>query len=211
MTDVTEIDFGAHTRTEIVSMFYKQGLECGDKGIEVSPVIHKAWSQPAYRTGDWETFRKVEDSVFSWWFDYSEWPTLHNLISKVAGEHRVSRDKARDWINKSIKAPLGHSFIARIPATATEYEIMPSIPAKLSASGQTLTFKCPFCGGKHSHGAEAQGHRVSHCPDASAFPEGYSIQEGRDEPWRVSLLPQVFWYVAARFYISAAQTVAGAA
>lgn len=211
MTDIRQVDFGEHTRNEIVSMFYRQGLDCGDKAIEVCPVIHRAWSEPAYRTGDWSLYRKVEDSVFSWWFDYDEWPTLHNLIDKVAGEHRVSRDKARNWVNRCMSAKPGHSFVARIPANASEFEIAPSIPAKLSPSGKTLTFKCPFCNGKHTHGSEAQGHRISHCPDASAFPEGYSIQEGKDEPWRVTLLPQVFWYVASRFYISAAQTVAGAA
>lgn len=211
MTDITKVDFGEHTRAEIVSMFYRQGLECGDRGIEVCPVIHRAWSHPAYRTFDWELFRKVEDSVFSWWFNFSEWPTLHNLTDKVAGEHHISLAKARNWINKSINAQPGHSFIVRIPSTASEFEPTPIIPATLSASGATLSFKCPFCKKVHTHGAEGVGHRVSHCPDAQAFPSGYSIQPGRDEPWRLSLSPQVFWYTAARFYISAAQTVAGAA
>lgn len=43
-----------------------------------------------------------------------------------------------------------------------------ALPARITAAG-SLTFRCPECGGQHTHGvAEAEigslEHRVSHCP-----------------------------------------------
>jgi len=39
-----------------------------------------------------------------------------------------------------------------------------------------LTFNCPKCGKKHTHGY-GEGHRVSHCQDPKLWEYGYYLKE----------------------------------
>lgn len=39
-----------------------------------------------------------------------------------------------------------------------------------------LTFKCPKCGRKHTHGY-GEGHRKAHCEDRDLWKNGYYLKE----------------------------------
>ena len=41
-----------------------------------------------------------------------------------------------------------------------------------------LTFDCPKCGKKHTHGY-GEGHRTSHCEDRSLWENGYYLKESQ--------------------------------
>ena len=59
----------------------------------------------------------------------------------------------------------------------TVYAVKETANCALNGPTNLLTFNCPECGKKHTHGYR-EGHRVAHCDN---WENGYYLKEKRDD------------------------------
>jgi len=208
-------DFSGFTRAEIAQLFASRGIECSNKAIDEAPIIHTAWNHPLVRDDPmFPKYRAVEDAVLGWNFEHDEWPTYPSLVYRVAKENRISRATAARWVRQAIDAGPWRCFITFTPAEVSGDDAMPTI--KALRTGNQLTFRCPYCRRKHFHGVTGvpgqDTHRLSHCLQDNRFPNGYDLKEAQAlDEWRVTLVREVWHYVAARFYLAMAKLIKEAA